>query len=159
MPSLRQWSHPESRVTSWSSASSNWRTDLISRLAEWNEPRMLPLVSAWSLHRYWVHNVWGFLVAQMVKSLPEMQETQVRSLDREGLIPGEGNGHPLQYSCPKNSVNRGAWWVTVHGVTKSETQLSDFHFTICLYVSPWAKSAGHGSHYRAWSLILRNLLE
>ena len=31
--------------------------------------------------------------------------------------PGEGNGNPLQYSCPENSMDRGAWWVTVHGVT------------------------------------------
>ena len=35
-----------------------------------------------------------------------------------GLIPGEGNGDPLQYSCLGNSMNRGAWWATVHGVAK-----------------------------------------
>ena len=39
--------------------------------------------------------------------------------------PGEGNGNPLQYSCLGNSMDRGAWWATVHGVTKSGTQLSD----------------------------------
>ena len=38
---------------------------------------------------------------------------------------GEGNGTPLQYSCLENSMGRGAWWATVHGVTKSQTQLSD----------------------------------
>ena len=32
--------------------------------------------------------------------------------------PGEGNGNPLQYSCMENPMDRGAWWVTVHGVTK-----------------------------------------
>ena len=32
--------------------------------------------------------------------------------------PGEGNGYPLQYSCLKNSMDRGAWQATVHGVTK-----------------------------------------
>ena len=37
-----------------------------------------------------------------------------------GRCPGEGNGYPLQYSCLENSVDRGAWWATVHGVTKSE---------------------------------------
>ena len=36
-----------------------------------------------------------------------------------GRSPGEGNGTPLQYSCLENSVGRGAWWATVHGVTKS----------------------------------------
>ena len=37
---------------------------------------------------------------------------------------GEGNGNPLQYSCLENSMDRGTWWATVHGVTKSQTQLS-----------------------------------
>ena len=42
---------------------------------------------------------------------------------------GEGNGNPLQYSCLENPADRGAWWATVHGVTKSQTRLSDFTFT------------------------------
>ena len=33
--------------------------------------------------------------------------------------PGEGNGNPLQYSCLENTVDRGAWWATVHGVAES----------------------------------------
>ena len=37
------------------------------------------------------------------------------------------NGNPLQYSCPENSMDRGAWWATVHGVTKSQTRLNDEH--------------------------------
>ena len=36
-----------------------------------------------------------------------------------GRSPGEGNGNPLQYSCLGNPRDRGAWWATVHGVTKS----------------------------------------
>ena len=39
---------------------------------------------------------------------------------------GEENGNPLQYSCLENSMDGGAWWATVHGVTKSWTQLSNF---------------------------------
>ena len=35
-----------------------------------------------------------------------------------GRSPGEGNGNPLQYSCLENSIDRGAWWATVHGVTE-----------------------------------------
>ena len=39
--------------------------------------------------------------------------------------PGEENGYPHQYSCQENSMDRGAWQTTVHGVAKSWTQLSD----------------------------------
>ena len=42
---------------------------------------------------------------------------------------GEGNGTPLQYSCLENSMDRGAWWAAVHGVTRSRTRLSNFTFT------------------------------
>ena len=42
---------------------------------------------------------------------------------------GEGNGTPLQYSCLENPMDGGAWWAAVHGVTKSQTLLSDFIFT------------------------------
>ena len=42
-----------------------------------------------------------------------------------GRSPGEGNGNPLQYSCLESSMDRGAWRATVHGVAKSQTQLSD----------------------------------
>ena len=37
-----------------------------------------------------------------------------------------GNGNPLQYSCQYNPMDRKAWWATVHGVTKSQKQLSDW---------------------------------
>ena len=41
-----------------------------------------------------------------------------------GRSPGDGNGNPLQYSCLENFLDRRAWQATVHGVTKSQTQLS-----------------------------------
>ena len=62
-------------------------------------------------------------VAQMVKRLSAVQETQVRSLGRKD--PGEGNGSSFHYSCLENSVDRGAWLATVHGLAKSWTPLSD----------------------------------
>ena len=40
-----------------------------------------------------------------------------------GRSPEGGHGNPLQYSCLENPMDRGAWWATVHGVTKSRTQL------------------------------------
>ena len=45
----------------------------------------------------------------------------------EQRSPGESKGYPLQYSCLENSMDRGAYWAIVHGVTKSWTQLSDWH--------------------------------
>ena len=45
-----------------------------------------------------------------------------------GRYAGEGNSYPLQYSGLENSMDRGDWQATVHGLTKSWTQLSDFHF-------------------------------
>ena len=42
-----------------------------------------------------------------------------------GRSPGEGNGNLFQYSCLRNPMDKGAWWVTVHGITKSHTRLSN----------------------------------
>ena len=47
------------------------------------------------------------------------------SIPGSGRYAGEGNGYPLQYSCLENPMDRGAWWATVHGFTKSQTRLSD----------------------------------
>ena len=79
-----------------------------------------------------------------------------------GLIPGsgrspeEGNGNPLQYSCLGNSTDRGAWWATVHGVTKSQTWLSDSHIDTLshpasyhLFIPIWKRRKG------SWQKISR----
>ena len=55
-----------------------------------------------------------------------MQEMQVWCLS-QGRSPGVVNGN-RQYSCLENSMDRGAWWATIHGVTKSQTWLS-MHFS------------------------------
>ena len=54
-----------------------------------------------------------------------MQETWVQSLGQEDPLK---NGNLLQYSCLENSMDRGAWRATVHGVAKSQTWLSDLYF-------------------------------
>ena len=60
-----------------------------------------------------------------------------------GLIPGSGrssgvgNGNPFQYSCLENSMNKGAWKATVHGVTKSQTRLSTWHNTYTQNLEKW----------------------
>ena len=51
---------------------------------------------------------------------------------RSGRSPGVGNGNPLQYSCLENPMDGRAWWAIVHGVEKSQTQLSDW---ACSFIS------------------------
>ena len=70
---------------------------------------------------------WASLVAHTVKNLP----AKAGGL---GPIPGsgrsyEGSGNPLQCSCLQNSMDRGAWRASIHGVTQSGARLTDRHFT------------------------------
>ena len=66
-------------------------------------------------------------VALVVKNPP----ASLGDIRKKGSIPGSGrfsgagNGNPLQYSCLEKPMDRGAWWATVHGVPKSQTQLSN----------------------------------
>ena len=61
------------------------------------------------------------------------------SVGDPGLIPGsgrspaEGNGNPLHYACLENAMDGGSWQATVHGVAKSQTQLSDFFLSTGVY--------------------------
>ena len=59
----------------------------------------------------------------MVKNLPvnTRDAGDAGSISGSGRSPGERNGNPLQYSCLENSMDRGTWWTTVHGVAKCET--------------------------------------
>ena len=59
--------------------------------------------------------------SETVKNLPAMQETQVCALGGEPHPLEKGMANSLQYSYLENSMDRGAWWATVHGVTKSRT--------------------------------------
>ena len=53
-----------------------------------------------------------------------------------GRSPGYGNDNPLQYSCLENPTDRGTWWTIVHGVSKSQTQLSDLTLSISFSLLP-----------------------
>ena len=83
--------------------------------------------------------MWASLVAQMVKKLPAVQETQVHSLGWKGPLEKETATH-TQYSGLETSTDRGAWQTTVHGVAKSWTPLRVFHFhvhvcvCVCVYI-------------------------
>ena len=71
-------------------------------------------------------SLWASQVAQWLK-----KKNLPANAGDVGLIPGlgrspeEGNGNRLQYSCLGNPMDRETYWAVVHGVTKSQTQLSD----------------------------------
>ena len=67
----------------------------------------------------------------VVKNLPANagDARDIGSIPGLGRSPGVENGKLLQYSCQDNPMDRGAWWVAVHGVAKSRTRLSNFTFT------------------------------
>ena len=62
----------------------------------------------------------------MVKNLPASagDTGDVGSIPGSRRSPGEGHDNPLQYSCLENPMDRGAWWATVHGITKNQTRLN-----------------------------------
>ena len=62
-------------------------------------------------------------------------QTDPTSIPGLGRSPGGGHGSPLQHSCLEKPMDRGAWWATVHGVTKSRTQLKRLNMHACLYSS------------------------
>ena len=76
-----------------------------------------------------------FSGSSVVKN-PPANAGDVGSIPELGRFPGGGNGKPLQYSCLGNPLDRGAWWVTVHGVAKSRTQLSDWTELTALCLGP-----------------------
>ena len=61
-----------------------------------------------------------------------------------------GNGNPLQYSCLENPMDGGAWWASVHEVSKSRTRLSDFTFTFHFHALE--KETATGSSVLAWRI-------
>ena len=58
----------------------------------------------------------------MIKTLPAMQSQTCHPglIPGSGRSPGEGNGYPLQYCCLENPMDKGAWWASDPGVTKSD---------------------------------------
>ena len=74
----------------------------------------------------------GFQGGTVVKNLPVNAGNagDVNSVPEYQKSPGAGNGNPLQYSCLDSSMDRGAWYATVHGATKSWTRLTNTHSCI-----------------------------
>ena len=80
--------------------------------------------SSWGQKSYMVLSHWTEF-----PSGRSWQEASCSSFPGFKGYPGKGDGTPLQYSCLENPMDGGAWWAAVHGVTRSQTRVSDFPFT------------------------------
>ena len=69
--------------------------------------------------------LWATTVGGSVVKSPPANAENIGSTPDPGRSPAEKNGNPLPYSCLGNSMDRGVWWATVHGVAKSQTQFSN----------------------------------
>ena len=72
------------------------------------------------LYNCWVSLGRGFPGGSVVKN-PPGNAGDAGSIPGSGISPGRGNDNPFQYSCLENPMDRGAWWATVRGVSKSQT--------------------------------------
>ena len=72
----------------------------------------------------------------MIKYLPANAGDTIDTIPGSGRSPGGGNGNLLQYSCLENPMDRGAWQAIVHGITKSQMQLSmhTYHYAVFTYM-------------------------
>ena len=77
-------------------------------------------IACWTLKE---HNIWGFPGGSSGKEDNAGEIRDAGSIARSGRSPGERHGNPLQDSGLENPMDRGAWWATVHRVTKSRTRL------------------------------------
>ena len=86
--------------------------------------RQVSEILSTSVNRNDDHNTGDLVVKNVSAYAGDTRDTgSVPGLARSS---GGGNGNPLQYSCLENPMDRGAWRATAHGVTKSQTQLSDW---------------------------------
>ena len=77
----------------------------------------------------WIYYIgWGFSCGSDGKE-SACNVGHLGSIPELGRSPGEGNGYPLQYSGLENSIDRGAWQATVHGVAKSQTDIYIYIYT------------------------------
>ena len=82
---------------------------------------------------------WASQVVLVVKNLPvnEGDARDTGSIPGSGRYPGEGKGSPLQHFCLENSMERGAWWATVSGVSRSWTRQSE-HVSVNMHTHSFA---------------------
>ena len=85
----------------------------------------------------------ALLGGTMVKNPPANVEDgrDVGLIPGSGRSPGEGNGNPLQYFCLENSMDRGAWLVSIHRITENRTWLSRLSSWVCMHTHTHGSSS------------------
>ena len=96
-------------------------------------PSTFPLFFCKRILLLLVSKLWDSLVAQTVKI----------ACNGSGRCLGKGNGNSLQYSCLENTMDRGAWWATVHGVTELNTT-EQFHLSFTFGLQTMVYYSFHG---------------
>ena len=137
------WTEPAKLLCPWDSLGKNTGVDCHALLqgifpTQESNPCLLQLLhcmhslllshqeSLQLIYSNYLNKIRASLVGQTVKNLPATRRpVGLFPISGLGRSPGEGHGNPLQYSCLENPMDRGAWWATVHGVTESQTQLSN----------------------------------
>ena len=88
----------------------------------------------------------------MVKN-PPANAGDAGSIPGEGRTYGKGSGNPLQYSCLENSMDRGAWWATVHAIAKTWTHLSTAQHRECVFFHPVVQTHLKKLLILYWSIV------
>ena len=71
--------------------------------------------------KFGTNDIWGWITPRRLGSKESASQCRRHGFNPwAGKYPGKGNDYPFQYSCLENHMERGAWWATVHGVTKSD---------------------------------------
>ena len=97
----------------------------------------------------------GFLEAQVVKSVPAKAGAAAAAslISGPGRSPGGGHGNPLQYSNLENPTDRGAWWATVHGVARSQSDMPETTEPARTHTTLAMISSTHSLFYRAFKVL------
>ena len=106
---------------------------------------LLSKMFRWEGSLYIYHTIfiiWCFPGGSVVKN-PPANARGSDSIPGLGRCPGEGNGNPLQHSCLENSMNRGSWHATVHGVTRVRYDWAHTHLPITTFSIALVPSFGH----------------
>ena len=109
-----------------------WEGESFQSLCRCNQVRMRLYWNIYNLILTWLHLEWGFPGdSDSKKSACNAGDLDL--IPGSGRSPGKGNGNPLQYSCLENSMNRRAWWATVHGGRKTLNMTEQVTFPFSLY--------------------------